>query len=175
MNNKLIFLIGIGILILGGTVLIFTATSPTPPAPVATQVQGTPGTPTPAPAPQPVPEPTPTPTPVQTPAPTPTPTEPPIHGTPIVAKPTPEAPQTNAITIKDYAFSPATLTIKKGTTITWTNQDIAKHTVTGDSGGPSSEFFGKGKSYSYTFTKAGSYPYHCEPHPYMTATIVVTE
>lgn len=80
-----------------------------------------------------------------------------------------------SISIKDYAFSPATLTIKKGTTVTWTNEDIAKHTVTGDSGGPSSDFFGKGESYSYTFATAGTFPYHCEPHPYMTATIIVTE
>ena len=85
------------------------------------------------------------------------------------------ASRSTNITIRDYSFLPATLTIKKGTTVTWTNDDIAKHTVTGDQGGPSSSFFGKGQSYSYTFDTPGTYPYHCEPHPYMTAAIIVTE
>jgi plastocyanin len=104
----------------------------------------------------------------------PAPTKP---ATPVTTVPvTPAASKAVSITIKNYAFLPKTITIKKGTTVTWTNSDIAKHTVTSDSGsGPSSSFFGMGESYSYTFTQTGSFPYHCEPHPYMTATIVVTE
>lgn len=90
-------------------------------------------------------------------------------------KPVPTEVAHTSITIKDYSFVPSSLSIKKGTTITWTNKDIAKHTVTGEAGGPSSEFFGQNQTYSYTFNTPGIYPYHCEPHPYMTATIVVTE
>ena len=95
----------------------------------------------------------------------------------VVPAPTPTVEaRAVAITIKNYMFSPQTITVKKGTTVTWTNKDIAKHTITSDDGSwPASQFFGQGESYSYTFTSAGTYAYHCEPHPYMTATVVVTE
>jgi amicyanin len=85
---------------------------------------------------------------------------------------------TNSVEIKDYAYSPTTITVKVGTKVTWTNQDTVKHTVTSDPGTPaviSSELFGKGESFSYTFDKAGTYTYFCEPHPYMKGTVVVTE
>ena len=82
----------------------------------------------------------------------------------------------NSITIENYKFSPASMTVKVGTKVTWTNQDTVSHTVTVDSGdGPNSQLFGKGQSYSFTFTKAGTYSYHCAPHPYMKGTITVTE
>lgn len=81
-----------------------------------------------------------------------------------------------AVTIKGYAFEPAQLTVKKGTTVTWTNQDVAKHTVTADQGaGPQSQFLGKDETYSYTFDSVGAFPYHCQPHPYMKANVTVTE
>lgn len=85
---------------------------------------------------------------------------------------------TNAVTISNFAFSPATITVKAGTKVTWTNQDDVRHSVSPDS--PSADFsdgslFGKGESYSFTFTKAGTYKYHCAPHPYMKGTVVVTE
>ncbi|GAC1392887.1 MAG: hypothetical protein NVSMB46_09800 [Candidatus Saccharimonadales bacterium] len=90
------------------------------------------------------------------------------------AAPAPIAP--NSVTIKDYMFTPAKMTVKVGTTITWTNQDSTKHTVTKDSGdGPDSEFFGMGKTFTYTFNKAGTYTYHCDPHPYMHGSIEVTQ
>ena len=83
---------------------------------------------------------------------------------------------TDSVTIKDYAFSPATITVKVGTKVTWTNQDAVGHTVTADSGtGPDSQLIDQGQSYSYTFDKAGTYTYHCAPHPYMKGTVVVTE
>ena len=83
----------------------------------------------------------------------------------------------NSIEIRDYAYSPNDLTIKKGTTITWTNQDSVKHDVMTDvSGkGPSSELLAKGESYSYTFDEVGTFSYHCSPHPYMKGSITVTE
>ena len=84
----------------------------------------------------------------------------------------------NTVTIKDFAYSPATLTVKVGTKVTWTNEDSVAHTVTADqpsSDAPASGNFGKGESYSFTFNKAGTYSYYCMPHPYMKATVVVTE
>jgi amicyanin len=90
-----------------------------------------------------------------------------------------EAPSnTNSVTIKDYAFSPANITVKVGTKVTWTNDDSVGHTVTADdpsSDAPASGTFGKGETYSFTFNKAGTYDYHCEPHPYMKGTVTVTE
>lgn len=89
-----------------------------------------------------------------------------------------DAVATNKIEIQSYAFSPATITVKKGTTVTWTNHDDVKHTVTTDDGtnnGPKSKLFGNGESYSYTFDVVGTYDYHCEPHPYMKGTVIVTE
>jgi amicyanin len=100
------------------------------------------------------------------------------NDTPSTPAATPEkaADAANSVTIENYKFGPATMTVKVGTKVTWTNQDTVKHTVTVDSGdGPKSELFGKGQTFSYTFTKAGSYSYHCEPHPYMKATVTVTE
>lgn len=84
----------------------------------------------------------------------------------------------NQVTIKDFAFGPKNMTVKKGTKITWTNQDAAHHDVTPDKDSPdfvASKLLAKGESYSYTFEKAGTYAYHCSPHPYMKAVIEVTE
>lgn len=84
----------------------------------------------------------------------------------------------NTVTIKDFAFNPGTITVKAGTKVTWTNEDSVSHTVTADSpssDAPASGNIAKGESYSFTFNKAGTYAYHCTPHPYMKATVVVTE
>jgi amicyanin len=82
----------------------------------------------------------------------------------------------NAIAIQNFAFEPATMTIKTGDTVTWTNKDGAPHTIVADSGSPvqfSSSQLSTGNSYSFTFTQAGSYTYHCSIHPSMKGTIVV--
>lgn len=82
------------------------------------------------------------------------------------------------VSIKDYAFGPKDVSIKVGTTVTWTNEDSVRHTVTADKASataPKSDFFGKGESYSFKFAKAGTYSYYCEPHPYMKASVTVTE
>lgn len=78
----------------------------------------------------------------------------------------------NEIWIQVHAFNPAILNISVGTTMTWTNKDSEFHTVTSDTG-----IFGSGLSYKdtyqFTFTKAGTYNYYCDPHPDMTGTIYV--
>ena len=89
---------------------------------------------------------------------------------------TPAAP--DQVVIKDFAFGPKKITIKKGTKVTWTNQDDAKHDVAPDEKSEdfvASKLLAKGESYSFTFEKAGTYAYHCTPHPYMKATVEVTE
>lgn len=83
-----------------------------------------------------------------------------------------------AVEISNFAYSPATLTVKVGTTVTWTNRDSVRHDVAADnesSDAPSSELLGRGESYSFTFKKAGTYSYHCTPHPNMQAKVIVTE
>jgi amicyanin len=96
------------------------------------------------------------------------------------------------IDIKDYAYTRPNIKIAKGTRVTWTNQDPLQHNVMrehadGDEAhaapnaadvrpdvfaGP---LLAKGERYSFTFTKIGSYSYHCAPHPYMQGSVVVTE
>lgn len=82
----------------------------------------------------------------------------------------------NAVAIKNFAFSPAKLKIKVGTTVTWTNQDTDAHTVTSTgSGGPlRSAALATHATYRHTFTKPGTYTYLCTIHPFMTATVEVT-
>ena len=81
-----------------------------------------------------------------------------------------------AVAIKNFAFSPATLVVKIGTKVTWTNQDTDAHTVTstGSDGPLKSAALSTGQTYSYTFTTAGSFSYLCTIHPFMTATVKVT-
>jgi plastocyanin len=79
----------------------------------------------------------------------------------------------NAVTLANFAFSPATLTVKVGTAVTWTNKDSATHTVTSDSGVFDSGNVAVNATYSYTFTKAGTYAYHCSIHTSMKGTVIV--
>ena len=73
----------------------------------------------------------------------------------------------------NFAFSPLTLTVKTGTKVTWTNKDTVTHTVTDDKGAFNSGLLTPGNSFSFTFTQAGTYSYHCNIHHSMMATIVV--
>jgi plastocyanin len=79
----------------------------------------------------------------------------------------------NEITIQNMAFSPASLTIKVGDKVTWTNQDSVGHSATADDNSFDTGVIAQGQSGSNTFTKAGTYTYHCSVHPSMTATIIV--
>jgi plastocyanin len=83
--------------------------------------------------------------------------------------------KTATVTIQNFAFAPANLTVKVGTKVTWTNHDSAPHTVTSDTGTTlNSAQLSNGESYSHTFTQPGTYNYHCTVHPNMKATITVT-
>ena len=81
---------------------------------------------------------------------------------------------TAKVTIKGFAFSPSSLTVKSGTKVTFTNEDSATHTATsqGDSTIDSGNL-AKGQTYTVTMTKAGTYDYICTIHQYMKGTITV--
>ncbi len=77
------------------------------------------------------------------------------------------------VSINQFSFAPATLNISTGTVVRWTNNDPVTHTVTSDDGTFESGLMNQGAIYSHTFNTKGSFPYHCQPHPSMTATIIV--
>ncbi|MDB5127597.1 cupredoxin domain-containing protein [Mucilaginibacter sp.] len=92
---------------------------------------------------------------------------------------TPAPPTNNPtaanVSIKNFAFSPASVTIKAGGTVGWTNADADAHTVTDNNGGFDSGAINANAKYSHTFATAGTYTYHCTFHSMMaTATVVVT-
>jgi plastocyanin len=84
---------------------------------------------------------------------------------------------TNSVTIENFAFSPASITVKKGTTVTWTNKDGTAHTVVETDGktGPKSGTLGNGQTYSFTYNTVGTFDYNCSIHPNMLGSVTVTE
>lgn len=80
-------------------------------------------------------------------------------------------PVTAAVTIASLAFNPATLTIKRGTTVTWTNNDSVSHQI--KSASFNSDILSQGQSYSMTFNDAGIFDYSCAIHPAMTGQLIV--
>jgi plastocyanin len=87
----------------------------------------------------------------------------------------PESEQIARVTITNFAFSPATLTVPVGTELVWTNEDDAPHTVTGvDRDSPiGSKPLDTGDGYSVVLGRPGTYQYFCTLHPMMVGTIVV--
>ena len=79
------------------------------------------------------------------------------------------------VLIQNFIFSQPIINIKKGDTVTWINKDSAPHTVTGESGGPSSQTLKLNDSYSFKFDKSGEFPYICAFHPSMKGRVVVSE
>ena len=80
-----------------------------------------------------------------------------------------------AIKMQNIAFAPKDVTVKVGQKVTWTNDDTVDHNVTSQSGESiKSDNFGKGGTFSFTPTKAGTIKYVCTIHPGMTATLTVT-
>ncbi len=85
-----------------------------------------------------------------------------------------ETSRTYNIEISGFAFNPDTLTINQGDTVVWTNKDSVTHTVTSDSGSEiKSSGLSNGETYSHVFNTAGTFDYHCGPHPSMQAEIAV--
>jgi len=81
------------------------------------------------------------------------------------------------VTIHGFGFKPDTLVVAAGTSVVWTNQDEIEHTVTADSGTAASfsgVLSGAGKSFRFTFTHAGTFPYGCARHAFMRGVVRVT-
>ena len=83
------------------------------------------------------------------------------------------AASTSSISIENFSFSPLAIQVKKGTTVTWTNNDMASHTIKGWGFGPPGPPFGHGQTYSYTFDAEGTFTYNCELHPTMVGRVEV--
>ena len=77
------------------------------------------------------------------------------------------------VAIRAVAYTPKEVRIRVGQTIEWRNEDPVVHTVTADNEKWGSGFLDEGATYRHTFTKAGRYPYHCQPHPQMKAVVIV--
>jgi plastocyanin len=77
------------------------------------------------------------------------------------------------VKIDNFIFGPQTVTVPAGTTVTWTNGDDIPHTAVSTDGVFKSKVMDTDEKFSYTFTKAGTYPYYCSIHPKMTGTVVV--
>jgi plastocyanin len=80
---------------------------------------------------------------------------------------------TDSVTVRNLAFSPASISVPAGTTVTWTNQDTPPHDVT-FADGEHSERLDTGATYERTFAATGSFDYVCSIHPQMNGRVVVT-
>ena len=78
-----------------------------------------------------------------------------------------------AVNIDNFVFGPQTLTVPVGATVIWTNKDDIPHTAVSTDDIFKSKVMDTDEKFSYTFTKAGTYPYFCSIHPKMTGTVVV--
>jgi plastocyanin len=91
------------------------------------------------------------------------------------------APQTstasqNIVSMKNIAFNPSSLTIRRGANVTWTNDDSVTHTVTSNTGIWDSGNLSPGQTYTRQFNDTGTFPYHCKIHgSAMSGTITVTQ
>ena len=79
----------------------------------------------------------------------------------------------NTVIISGFQFSPTPLTVTKGTTVTWQNNDSAIHTATSDSGSWNTGDIAQGATKSIIFNTTGTFAYHCTHHTSMKATIIV--
>ena len=86
------------------------------------------------------------------------------------------ATETSRVSISNFAFTPTDITVKKDTTVTWTNNDSVAHTIEFETDDiPKSETLGNGQTFSFIFNDAGTFNYSCGIHPSMHGTVTVTE
>ena len=81
--------------------------------------------------------------------------------------------ETTTVRIEEFAFSPQTIRVQAGQTVTWVNRDSVGHNVVFNETGQSGRMLGQGQQWTYTFDQPGTYTYYCGPHPFMTGTVVV--
>ena len=84
-----------------------------------------------------------------------------------------ETPPAKEVRIDNFSFGPADLTVSVGTTVIWTNHDDIPHTVVSTDKVFKSKVLDTDEKFSFTFSKAGTYPYFCSIHPKMTGKVVV--
>ncbi len=96
-----------------------------------------------------------------------------IPPTPLTQTTTQAVNGTVTVTMGNLAFNPSSITIDKGTKVTWTNKDAVSHSVVEKGGKFDSGLFGKGASFDYGFNESGTYSYYCGIHPGMTGTVTV--
>lgn len=86
-----------------------------------------------------------------------------------------------AVEIDDFGYDPEVVEVAAGTTVTWSNEDATRHTVTaGDEDDPDPDAYDlqvdeQGQTVSFTFDEPGTYAYFCTIHPFMEGTVEVTE
>jgi plastocyanin len=96
-----------------------------------------------------------------------------LAGSPSVTATDQPSVATTEVKIDNFSFGPQTLTVPVGATVTWTNRDDIPHTAVSTDGAFKSKVMDTDEKFSYTFTKAGTYPYYCTIHPKMTGQVVV--
>ena len=96
-----------------------------------------------------------------------------LAGSPIVKASDQPAAAGLEVKIDNFSFGPQTITVPVGATVTWTNRDDIPHTSVSTEGVFKSKVMDTDEKFSYTFTKAGTYPYFCSIHPKMTGQVVV--
>jgi plastocyanin len=145
-----------------------TTTAPAPvPAPAPAPAPAAPAPTAPAPAPA---------TPAQPAAPAPEPA--PVQklddaDAPAKGAPRAQAAASASVTIKDFDFTPPTVTVNVGDTVSWTNQGPTAHSATASGGAFDTGIFAAGQTRSATFDTAGTFAYICTPHPFMKGTVIV--
>ena len=91
------------------------------------------------------------------------------HGTALAQK-----QPTRTVSIQNFSFKPANITIKRGTKVIWINKDTTQHTATANNARSfDSGTLGPGRRFSHTFKRAGKKAYHCEIHPSMKGSVTV--
>jgi plastocyanin len=84
-----------------------------------------------------------------------------------------DVPGSTIVVIRDFTFTPAEVRVRAGERVTWINCDVDSHTSTADGGAWASPLLAPGDAFTQAFDTPGELAYHCEPHPFMVARVVV--
>ena len=84
-----------------------------------------------------------------------------------------DVPGSTIVVIRDFTFTPAEVRVRAGERVTWINCDVDSHTSTADGGAWASPLLAPGDAFTQAFATTGEFAYHCEPHPFMVARVVV--
>lgn len=84
-----------------------------------------------------------------------------------------ETAKSGEVTIDNFSFTPVTLSVAPGTTVTWVNKDDVPHTIVSTDDKFKSQALDTDEKFSFTFSNPGTYEYYCSVHPKMTAKVIV--